>query len=42
MTKEYFYTPRPNQPCEKMCDRCTVFSLCTNADKALDVKLFDF
>ena len=33
MIKEYFYTPEVNKPCKRLCDRCTIYLLCTDKNK---------
>lgn len=42
MTKEYFYTPNPNVPCQRLCDKCTLYNLCNSEEKIPDnIKLLD-
>lgn len=36
MTKEYFYFPELNKPCKKICDRCTIFQICSKQEKDID------
>lgn len=42
MTQDYFYTPHPNKPCQRLCDRCTLYQICSKQEKIPDnIKLFD-
>lgn len=42
MTQEYFYTPHPNKPCKRLCDRCALYQICPKEERIPDnIKLFD-